>query len=218
MARPGRPTLEQSEDLTTRIVAAAIRMFLEKGYAGATIDQLASTLGIAKRSFYSRFSSKADLFRAAADSYAAAGFDGLPAVEIDDRPVADQLLDVCIDLLRYFLHPDVIAMERTFLAEAVRFPEMMPVLEDVRFRAIGRLHPVLRLIGADPDRDLADDARVVWDLTVGPRMRGAALGLWPCAVTEETMSITRERIALFLAARRELPSTAPSTETPRVTG
>lgn len=168
MSRRGRPTLEQSEDLTARIVATSIKIFLEKGYADATIDELAATLGIAKRSFYSRFSSKADLFRAAGNAYASAWIDGLPPVVPDDRDPADQLFDVCTDLLRYFLHPDVIAMERTFIAEAVRFPEMVPVLEGIRFRAMHRLYPVLRLIGADTDRELDDSARLIWDLIVGP--------------------------------------------------
>lgn len=49
-----------------------------------------------------------------------------------DRAVADQLLDVCQDPLPYFLHPDIIAMERTLVAKADHFPEIVPVLEDVR--------------------------------------------------------------------------------------
>ena len=50
-----------------------------------------------------------------------------------DRAVADQLLNVCRDLLRYLLHPDIIAMELTLVAQADHFPEIVPVLEDVRF-------------------------------------------------------------------------------------
>ena len=206
MSRRGRPTLEQSEELTERIVAVAIEMFLEKGFAETTIDELAMRLGVAKRSLYSRFPSKAELFRAAANSYAASRIDALPPVEPDDRPPAEQLFDVCVVLLNYFLHPDIIAMERRFLAEAVRFPQIVPVLEDVRLRAMSRLDVVLSSIGADPEVD----AQILWDLVVGPRMRAAALGLYPCAVTDETLALARQRIALFLAARREPSSCSNS--------
>jgi hypothetical protein len=75
-----------------------------------------------------------------------------------------------------------------------------------------RLHPVLRLIGAETDRDIDDGALLLWDLIVGPQMRGAALGLWPCAVTDETISIARQRIEFFLSARGKFPSKTPTTK------
>jgi TetR/AcrR family transcriptional regulator, mexJK operon transcriptional repressor len=196
--RKGRPTSEDSEKLTERIVFASIAMFIEKGFAGTSIDALSSELGIAKRSIYSRFSSKAELFRAAANSYAAAFLERSPTTTHDNRAVADQLLDVCHDLLNYFLHPNIIAMERTLVAEANRFPEIVPVLEDVRHRAMSRLHSTIELIQPEERKDIAARAQLLWDLTIAPPMRAAALGLLPCVVTPQVLSITAERIAHFL--------------------
>ncbi|MDH4415089.1 MAG: TetR/AcrR family transcriptional regulator [Rhizobium sp.] len=199
MARRGRPTLEESGRLKERIVSAAITMFVARGYAGTTIEDLCASLGIAKRSFYSRFVSKAELFQAAANTYTAATIDRLPPVEPDSRPAAVQLLDVCEDLLRYFLHPDIIAMERSLVAEAGRFPEIVPVLEEVRHRAISRFDPILRLVRPPDAGEIATDAQLLWDLTIAPPMRAAALGLLPCDVTQQLLSVTGERIAFFLA-------------------
>lgn len=200
MVRRGRPTLEESGRLRERIVSAAINMFVARGYAGTTIDDLCASLGIAKRSFYSRFVSKAELFQAAANTYAATRLDCLPPVEPDNRPAADQLLDVCDELLRYFLHPDIIAIERSLVAEAGRFPEIVPVLEEVRHRAISRFGPILRLARYPDEGDFVAEAQLLWDLAIAPHIRAAALGLLPCEVTQQLHTVTGERIAFFLAA------------------
>ena len=46
------------------VLAAARRIFLAKGYAGATVDAIAEEAGFSKGVVYSQFASKADLFLA----------------------------------------------------------------------------------------------------------------------------------------------------------
>jgi AcrR family transcriptional regulator len=46
------------------VLTAARRVFLEKGYAGATLDAIAEEAGFSKGVMYSQFESKADLFLA----------------------------------------------------------------------------------------------------------------------------------------------------------
>jgi AcrR family transcriptional regulator len=46
------------------VLAAARRIFLAKGYAGATVDAIAEDAGFSKGVVYSQFASKADLFLA----------------------------------------------------------------------------------------------------------------------------------------------------------
>lgn len=199
MPKAGRPTREQSEDLTIRIVAVATRLFLEKGYAGTTIDELAQRLGAAKRSVYSRFTDKADLFRLVTTTYAEQALGRLAPMVIDDRPLEEQLQSACLDLLGLFLEPDVIAMEQVVVSEAGRFPEIVPSFEAARLSAMQRLTPVLVRLGSDPaDEAVRDQAQMLWDLVIAAPVRAAALNLWPHATTAAMEAFVSRRVALFL--------------------
>jgi AcrR family transcriptional regulator len=53
---------EQVERNREVVIAAARRVFLAKGYAGATLEEIADDAGFSKGVVYSQFDSKADLF------------------------------------------------------------------------------------------------------------------------------------------------------------
>src|SRR5689334_21301772 len=55
---------EQTERNRTRVLAAARRAFLARGYHGATLEQIADEAGFSKGVVYSQFRNKADLFLA----------------------------------------------------------------------------------------------------------------------------------------------------------
>jgi AcrR family transcriptional regulator len=55
---------QQVERNREAVLAAARRVFLSKGYAGATLDAIAEEAGFSKGVIYSQFGSKADLFLA----------------------------------------------------------------------------------------------------------------------------------------------------------
>jgi len=55
---------EQNERNRALLLAAARRVFLERGYYAATLDQIADEAGFSKGAVYSRFASKADMFLA----------------------------------------------------------------------------------------------------------------------------------------------------------
>ena len=61
-AGPGRP-----KDLAKRasILEAAKQLFLEQGYQGVSLDQIAATAGVSKLTVYSHFGDKETLFAAA---------------------------------------------------------------------------------------------------------------------------------------------------------
>ncbi len=63
-------TAERRRAETRRdILAAAYRVFAEKGYAQATIDDVAATGGVSKGAIYHHFASKEELFRALLDDH-----------------------------------------------------------------------------------------------------------------------------------------------------
>ena len=55
---------EQNDRNRALLLAAARRVFLERGYYAATLDQIADEAGFSKGVVYSRFASKADMFLA----------------------------------------------------------------------------------------------------------------------------------------------------------
>lgn len=199
MPKAGRPTREQSDNLTARIVAVATRLFLEKGYADTTIDELAQRLGIAKRSLYSRFSDKAALFRLVTTTYAEQALSRLTPIMIDDRPLEEQLQTACLDLLGLFLEPDVIAMERVVVSEARRFPEIVPILETARLSAMERLYPILVQLGCGPAKEtVQEQAQILWDLVIASSVRATALDLRLQTTRGDIEMFVTQRITLFL--------------------
>ncbi len=55
---------EQNDRNRALLLAAALRVFLTRGYHAATLDQIADEAGFSKGVVYSRFESKADMFLA----------------------------------------------------------------------------------------------------------------------------------------------------------
>src|SRR5580698_6438490 len=70
--RVGRPPRERAGEVDARILAAARRVFLERGLAGASIDEIASVARAGKPTIYARFPGKEALFAAVAMSNVAA--------------------------------------------------------------------------------------------------------------------------------------------------
>ena len=67
--RAGRPTLKDSARVDERILQAAADVFLEEGFARATMDAIAARAGITKQTVYARFASKEALFGALASRF-----------------------------------------------------------------------------------------------------------------------------------------------------
>src|ERR1700691_3348416 len=59
---------EQTERNRAQLLAAARRVFLERGYYGASVDQIAEQAGFSTGVVYSQFGGKADLFLALLES------------------------------------------------------------------------------------------------------------------------------------------------------
>jgi AcrR family transcriptional regulator len=85
-ARPPRATAAEparGDDRREALLDAAARRFLERGYEGVRVDEVARDVGMSKATFYQYFASKADLFVECLDHlrYAVIGRDARTAVE-----------------------------------------------------------------------------------------------------------------------------------------
>src|SRR5688572_12228928 len=76
---------EQREDTRRRLLDAARRVFLRRGFHGASLDLVAEEAGFTKGAVYSRFASKADLFLALLDERITARIAEMEAVAARER-------------------------------------------------------------------------------------------------------------------------------------
>lgn len=151
--RPGRPSGQQGAEL----LAVARGVFLELGFSGATMQEVATRARISKSSLYLEHQSKDELFAAVVRDWAERGRDAM-------RPHLDRLLaadDLRLALVEFattlqaaVLSPSVIRMRCLVAAESDRFPAAAAMyLADSWTRNIRAL--------ADTISELADRGRLV---------------------------------------------------------
>lgn len=81
----------QSVDRRERLLEVAARVFSERGYRGASMQDLANSLGILKGSIYAHIESKEDLLFEIVDRGADRFIDRLKAVASKDAPASAKL-------------------------------------------------------------------------------------------------------------------------------
>ena len=107
---PGRP-----KDLEKRaaILEAAKRLFTRDGFAGASMDQIATEAGVSKLTVYSHFGDKDTLFVEAVKTHCD---QGLPAALFDpagvDMPLRERLLQVAHAFFAMISAPEAVAGHR----------------------------------------------------------------------------------------------------------
>mgnify|MGYP003950357611 CR=1 FL=1 len=119
-AIPRRQLNRQAKE--KRILDAALIVFSDLGYTGATMDAIAFEAGLSKPTVYQYFESKERLFTA---MMMAKRDDMLVAFE---RPSADAMVEQLLAFSwRYastILRPDLLSLARLIIGETHRFPEI----------------------------------------------------------------------------------------------
>jgi len=144
--RGGRPSRGQAEQIRGQILDVAQKLFFSQGYGATSIESIASQARMSKRTFYTRFSDKADLFKAVVHHVV----EGVRPPDMTGlftgKNCEEILLRLAVLLLRATLSPDALALHRLLLAEATRFPELALVAnnEGTRTEAIKRIAALLQ--------------------------------------------------------------------------
>jgi TetR/AcrR family transcriptional regulator, mexJK operon transcriptional repressor len=104
------------------ILGAARRVFLREGYS-ASMDLVATEAGVSKQTVYNHFGSKDGLFRAIVDHASGELLDVLVEGDAPADP-APTLETIARRFLEMLLTPSHIALHRTLVGEAPRFPDL----------------------------------------------------------------------------------------------
>jgi AcrR family transcriptional regulator len=109
------------------ILEAATELFLKNGYAGTSMDEIASVAGVSKQTVYKHFADKEGLFQeivlGTIDQVGEPFYDAVPSlgetveVEADLRALARGLVAIV-------MRPQLLQLRRLVIAEAGRFPEL----------------------------------------------------------------------------------------------
>ncbi|MGO9473829.1 MAG: TetR/AcrR family transcriptional regulator, partial [Rhodomicrobium sp.] len=122
--RSGRPPKENAGEVEERILDAARKVFLDRGFEGASVEEIAETARSGKPAIYCRFANKQALFAATVTHYVAARNARLRSHTPAGTTIEERLTDVGVLLLHEALTGEWIGLVRLAIAEARRFPDL----------------------------------------------------------------------------------------------
>jgi TetR/AcrR family transcriptional regulator, regulator of autoinduction and epiphytic fitness len=104
------------------IVEAAERLFLERGFASVSMDELAEAAGVARRTLYNQFSSKEEIFREMLRRLSGQLENAFPPGVETHGDVQDVLRLVAHMVLELHKHPEYLGFLRMVVADSRQFP------------------------------------------------------------------------------------------------
>lgn len=175
---PGRP-----KDLEKRaaILAAAARLFIERGYEATSMDAVAADAGVSKLTVYNHFTDKEKLFREAV-VFVAEKYVPHEVFEPDpEDAIRDQLLAIGRALSVLVHSPESEAVHRMMAADARLSGELGPTFYEAGpRRLLDRFRDFLRAAIAARQLEIPDPARAAEHFVV--LLKGEAMNrlLWGC--------------------------------------
>ena len=123
-----------ANDTKERILAAALEMFSQNGYAGTNIRELSASLGLVKSGVYKHYESKEAIWNALLDEMIAYYGEHFGSAEhlppVPDSP--EELVDMTMGMVNFTVHDERIIMTRKVLT--------LEQYRDVRARELATRH------------------------------------------------------------------------------
>lgn len=197
----GRPTREQAELRHQELLDRALELFLEHGYELATLDAIAASVGMTKRTVYARYEDKRALFKAAVQRAIErwiVPIEVLQAAESEDLEAT--LVAIARIRMANAISPAGLRLQRIINTESYRFPEIFSVAYEHASRpAVEFLVDLLRR-RAEAGEVVVEDAEVAAAVFLSMVVGGPARAIWlggavKPAVLEARMRVT---VRMFL--------------------
>jgi len=211
-ARIGRPPRELAGQVEARILDAARRVFLERGLAGASMDEIAGLACAGKPTIYARFPAKEALFTAVVMQSVATNIARYEAYTPTGATIEDRFESLAVTVLQWILVSDAIRLMRVAIAEAPRFPDLASsvfgMARDRATQAVARLlaeaaqSDELGTLPAFAPTRVTTTTRFFQDLVVFPLAMRALFGEKLKELRAEIAPHVRGSVAFFLAACR----------------
>jgi TetR/AcrR family transcriptional repressor of mexJK operon len=133
----GRPTREKARQRHVELLDSALDLFLDKGFEQATIEAIAASVGMTKRTVYARYADKAALFKATvqrAIERMIVSDAALQALETGDFQAT--LAAVARLRVAQVMTPAGLKLQRIINTESYRFPEIFTMAYEQNTRPV----------------------------------------------------------------------------------
>jgi TetR/AcrR family transcriptional regulator, mexJK operon transcriptional repressor len=129
MPRTSAALVEEGRSARKRrlILEAATTLFLENGYAGTSMDQVAAQAAVSKQTVYKQFADKERLFTElilGITDRAAGLIEDMTATLDNSNDLEKDLTDFARLHINSVIQPQVLRLRRLIMSEAVHFPEL----------------------------------------------------------------------------------------------
>ena len=210
--RFGRPPKELAGEVDTRILDAARKVFLERGFEGASIDEIAEVARSGKPTIYARFRDKRALFTEVVTRDMLSRITEFTSDVPTGATIEERLRSAAITLLHWGFDSDRIGLMRLAIAEAHRFPDLAATVSRTARELSTELgvHLLNDLTQSDelgslpaftPER-LATTARFFLDIVAVPMLLRALFEVNLKTLDAEIDAHVARSVAFFLAACR----------------
>ncbi|MCI4568470.1 TetR/AcrR family transcriptional regulator [Lysobacter sp. CFH 32150] len=105
------------------ILDAAVAEFRQSGYEATSMDRIAASAGVSKRTVYNHFPSKEALFAQILKQLWERSVEGLDLAYRSDRPLRTQLLELVKQKLRLLHDGNFVDLARVAIAATIHSPE-----------------------------------------------------------------------------------------------
>ena len=187
-------------------------MFLERGFEGASIDEIAEVARSGKATIYARFRNKRALFTEMVTRDILSRITEFKAGVPTGSTIEERLTIAASTLLHWGLDSERVALMRLAIAEARRFPDLASAVSrtardlstDLGVRLLGELTQSgeLRPLPAFAPERLTTTARFFLDLIAVPMLLRALFEVDLKTLDEEIDAHVARSVAFFLAACR----------------
>lgn len=208
---PGRLNAEEAAALPDRLIAAAQDVFMELGFARATMDGIAVRAGASRKTIYARWATKEQVFAAVVQKLLQTALDA-PRPQPSDKGASARSVLTGLAQRIAAGAAQAGALNRLILAEAHQFPEIAMSaarLQEVAVTAIRQTLEQLEAHGELPGLgDAQRSAQIFLEMTVSIQRRDAMLGLpTPRAESDQIIDAA---VTIFLdGCGRDRRQTAP---------
>ena len=181
------------------ILTAAVSEFQQYGFGGTSMDRIAATAEVSKRTVYNHFASKDELFMAiVADLGQRCG--GAECSYSSTEPLEDQLLAIAKGFADMMTNDDFMKLARVVISRLIQSPELSSSIrgENESYRAVVNWIKAAkkdgRLSVTNPDQAAAQFTSLIKAFAFWPQLIG---GNAPPS-KRELNQITKSAVAMFL--------------------
>jgi AcrR family transcriptional regulator len=210
--RLGRPPKELEGEVEERILNAARKIFLERGFEGSSVDEIAVAARAGKPTIYARVGDKRALFTAVVMRDVVGRIAQFKSEVSTEGAIEERMVRLALALLHWVLDSERMALLRVAVAEVNRFPELASEVSraahrlstEIAARYLGemaRTDEIGALPAFAPDR-LTATARFFLDLLVLPMLFRGLFEQNSDVLSQEMDAHVTGRVTFFLAACR----------------